>query len=452
MALGLMGERISVNGQTGWDGKNYAELTLHLEKKWKEKSIDSYLFQRILPSAVGHHVLKGLQSLDSGYKPVVRYFLWANALLVLVCIWVYFKIVDLLKWNTPKMLIGFAAMFFNFAILKQTWYYPVLTDVFAFTCGMVLLYFYLRGNQLGMFVIMIMGSFVYPLFLLSSILLFLKLPFDVAKYFRVLIGILLLCWTVLFFSYLVDSSFIHEKYKMHVNNQLIYLSAALTILYLYRITRYVNSQWIAEQTKELHHNWLWLIASIVFFTIQFYWIRQISVPEEVFTSQTFLLNIFQQSFSNPLAFLVFHTTYFGPLVLLMVFVKNTARVCWSNGFLLYILGYLLLSIGTESRQFINVWPFMVIWFLQGLDDKLISKKFTLMFVITAIFLSKFYIPINRPDIFLTYQYDQFPEQLYFMNHGPFATDFAYAINLSICLISGLFLYFSFTKSQNQPHI
>jgi len=452
MTIGLMGERILVNGKTGWDGKNYAELTIHLEKKWKEKSIDSYLFQRILPSAVGHFVLKGMQSLNSGYKPIVLYFLWANALLVLVCIWVYFKIVNLLKWNTPKMLIGFAALFFNFAILKQTWYYPVLTDVFAFTCGMLLLYFYLRRNQLGMFFIMIIGSFVYPLFLLSSILLFLKLPFDVAKYFRILIGVLLICWTVLFFSYLVDSSFIHEKYKMHVNNNWIYLSAVLTIIYLYRITRYFSGQLITEQVEQLHHYRLWLMVSIAYFILQFYWIKQLSIPEEVFTPQTFLLNIFQQSFSNPLAYLVFHATYFGPLVLLMVFVKNYSKASWSNGFLLYIFSYLLLSIGTESRQFINVWPFMVIWFLQSMDGTAVSKKFTFVFVIVAIVLSKFFIPINHPDIFVTYQYDQFPEQLYFMNHGPFATDIAYAINLCICLTFGLILYFSFTKSQKQPLI
>jgi len=104
---------------------------------------------------------------------------------------------------------------------------------------------------------------------------------------------------------------------------------------------------------------------------------------------------------------------------------------------LFLFCYSVLALGSETRQFINAWPAFVCVALLWLTEYRVKPIFAWMWVIISLALSHFYLQINSAGIFETYQYGKFPEQYYFMHHGPFATDQSYLINLLQVIVAAL---------------
>ena len=67
-------------------------------------------------------------------------------LLMLISVSFYIKIADEMKSSIKGKWAGFFAMFLNYVVSKQFYYYPVLTDQMAFTLGLLLLFFYIRNK------------------------------------------------------------------------------------------------------------------------------------------------------------------------------------------------------------------------------------------------------------------------------------------------------------------
>ena len=71
------------------------------------------------------------------------------------------------KWFGIISLIG------NYAILKWSYYYPVLTDISSYTLGMSMVYFYLTNRSYLQLIIAAIGIFTFPLCAYFSLLLIL---------------------------------------------------------------------------------------------------------------------------------------------------------------------------------------------------------------------------------------------------------------------------------------
>jgi hypothetical protein len=453
---GVFSERIPVNSGTGWDGKHYATLAKDIDQLWAEKQIDSYQFYRLLPPACAHVVLKTFHLLPAEAHHVVNVFMGMNIFLLLFMAVLFFKLCSILNISREAEIIGFSALFFNFAVLKQTFYYPVLTDVFAYFFGLLLVYGFFARNRTVQFLALFGGSFTYPLFFVTGIFLFINPDTKVLRnLFSQLVQVLSALVPVLFLALFVaygvwDASFIQPQYRMHVNDTIIYLSVILAMFVLYRIMKsFELAASIQQDAKSEYRNIvLASVISISYFIVQWTIAKLYTVPETVFTTSTFLLNIFQQSFAQPLGFLVFHTLYLGPLVLIIVYhyrslLQNIS--VHSFGLLLFVFIYSLLALGTETRQFINAWPVMVVMALLWLTPLKIGLRHAMLFAFTSVMLSRFYLPVNRSGIYETYEYGKFPEQLYFMNHGPFSTDKSYYIGLVMVLFTAAVLWFTLVR-------
>lgn len=444
VVYGHFSERIPSNNQTGWDGKLYADLVVSLDKQWQNNEIDGYLFQRILPSAIGYiYFHKLLNKKDVSRKDAVNFFLWLNTLLIAFAVWGFLLLSRKLLWNLHTEIIGFAALFFNYAILKQAWYYPVLTDIMAFTLGLWLVYFFLSEMYIPSALICIAGAFVYPLFLPTAILLFIHVSRSLfhSKKITYLVRITLLSLlSILLYAYLFyPDQILHPRYIMQVNKSLLPLSVVGLVAYLWHITKPLKKTDLVEE-KRLARSIVAFLLLAVFIAIQLY-IRKCLPQETNFTATVFGMNIFQQAISNPLAFVIYHTVYVGPMVMLMLVWKWD----WvhTKHFLLFVFAYLLLCLGTESRQFINAWPLLVVVFLQTVNSKKLHPLFVATFVVLSLVQSHFFLLINEPGIYETYEYGKFPEQRYFMHHGPFATPYSYVINTSGSVLMALILYLAY---------
>jgi hypothetical protein len=448
-------ERIPSNNQSGWDGKHYADLVVEMNVKWQQQEIDAYLFQRILPSAIGytlfHHIIK---KPNVSRSDAVTYFLWLNTVLIALSVLAFFLISKYLQWSTLTEIILFTAMFFNFAILKQTWYYPVLTDVFAFALGIWLIYCYLKQWHATVYIIACAGAMVYPLFLPSVLLLYSYKPWVLMQNGKLsnVLRMLVLGGVVTFiFLYLtIPDKLLHPRYVMNVNKAMIPLSIVALFAYLWHVIRPINSQKIQTYFHTSYANFIGIMM-LLSYVLYHLLVLQKLPQEENFTSRVFLLNIMQQSISNPLAFIVYHTIYLGPMILVMLVTRwhKTQHV----HVVFFALAYVMLGIGTETRQFINAWPVLLVAFAPALNNINTNRAFVYIFVALSLIQSHFYLPINREGIYESYQYGKFPEQFYFMHHGPFATHTSYAINAACCVLMGLILYLAYRyKNKNRISI
>src|SRR5262249_2247085 len=138
--------------------------------------LDGYYVQRVLPSAVLHHVLRLLAIPPT--KPVIVWsFGLLNAALLALTAYIWCRVADQLGVGGRGRWLGFVGLFVNYAVLKMAAYYPVLTDIPAFAVGMLMLSCYLGRRHLALAAVTALGSFVWPTLFYQGAL-FLLFPRD----------------------------------------------------------------------------------------------------------------------------------------------------------------------------------------------------------------------------------------------------------------------------------
>lgn len=457
--LGISGEKIPVNNHTGWDGKHYANLTIQFEELAGQKQIDSYQYQRVLTPVVIHYTAKA-----TGFKltpeNIVSAFSVYNFILIIACALLFFDLCFSLQIKQAIEIIGFSGLFFNYFILKNTGYYPVLTDCTAFFMGCCVTWLFIKQKNNLLFVVSLIGQFCYPLFLVASLPLALAIRNNTITHFlqrfylyNIGAGICILLVLAGLYPILFIPNTLLPQYTLELNKLFLPLSIGLVGFYLWRsITLFTGIPTLQLNTL----SWKILLAKTLgifaFIYVTNHIIRQISIPEEVFTPIVFVYNILQQSIDNPLVFLIAHITYLGPaLILLLIFYKPVLKtvVALGDSAIAYFILLLVLSIGSETRQFIHFYPFIIVVLVITLNQYQINLSLAIVFSGLSLLASKCWFPINREGSFIQYLYGQFPDQYYFMNHGPFMSDASYAINTGIVVLQGLLIWKLFLATKRQ---
>ena len=165
LSLGLYslfwGEKISAGNGLGFDGSQYASMTREIGSLIITGQLGSYYAQRILPSAIVHGMLR-LSGVADDNENIIRCFELYNLLLVVGACRIWKRCADKLSLSVAGRWIGFSGVFLNFQCSKQTFFYPVLTDVTALFAGMLLLMFYLERKPIGLLVTTVLGAFAWP--------------------------------------------------------------------------------------------------------------------------------------------------------------------------------------------------------------------------------------------------------------------------------------------------
>lgn len=449
-AIGYHAEQIPVNKGMGWDGKHYANLAINFDSLAIHRQIDHYQYQRILTPVLIHYACKAV-----GYNlttdSVVGVFALYNFALLIGCCFIFFSLSNFLKLQTSIECIGFAALFYNYFILKNTPYYPVLTDVSAFFAGMSLTFFFVKNRPKAMGIVLFLGHFCFPLFLLSSTPLLLNSRKNSLFYY---VNVKLWVYAIIallvtgFAFILFYPNLLLPQYTLALNRYALPLSIFLIVAFILRA--FIPFQKSNRASTSFNPLPFTLIAAGValFYLVCTVLIKQISIPEEVFTPKVFLFNILQQAIDNPLVSIISHVIYLGPAILIIIwkypfFVRTIQS--FGDSAIVYFLIIVLLSIGSETRQFIHFYPFLIMMLLITLNQFPISMKQSALFVMLSICVSQFWLTINTPAIFAQYDYGHFPDQAYFMHHGPFMSDLSYLLNAGVLLLNGLFVYLLFQK-------
>lgn len=456
---GFWFEKIPVNNHTGWDGKHYANLTIHFEELAAQHRIDSYQYQRILTPAVIFYTAK-LSGITLNGDNIVQAFSAYNAILLLLCVLLFFHLSTFLKLSVPTEIIGFSCLFFNYVILKNTSYYPVLTDTTAFFFGFLLVYCFIRQKDTVLFLLTLLAQFCYPLLLVVSTPLVLGIRNNAISnrlqkfaLYKVLAVILMLILLLGYFNILFVPNSILPKYTMELNRYLLPFSIAGVFLYIWKgFSAIGNVSTPTHTTLDFKTPIVKLITLFAFMFLCTYGISKISIPEDVFTPVVFINNVLQQSIDNPFVFFVAHCIYLGPgLLLILLLYKPFIQTLTKSGdsAILYFILALLFSIGSETRQFIHFYPFVIVILLITINSYRLSSRVAILFALCSLLVSKVWLPINRTDSFTQYLYGQFPDQYYFMNHGPFMSDASYLINAGVVVLELVIVWFLIIKRKDE---
>ena len=435
------GEKIPINGGLGWDGRAYASMAQSLNLR----AFDTYYFQRTLPSILVHFALVvSRQPLDDQHV-ILAFGLLNLGAMLLACI-LYRGIADELGLENVGFWFGFVAIFVNFASLKMTWYYPVLTDATAAALALAMLLFYLRRQTSLLLLVALLGAYTWPTLFDAGIFLlaFQREPIvekdeGTSKWLAVGLATSVCAVAVLHFYVM------HRPVEAGVPQPIrvaIPLSLLISALYVYSgsavLIKGINWRaWMGSFT--LGRAAIAVAFVLLVKTPVYLWANHLL--RAVSTLGTIDRTV-RHSVAKPLVFMVSHPMYFGPMFLLLVFYwKPFSQIIrgYGIGLVLIIWMGVYTSLIPESRQSI---PSYVIAapFLGLLVDKLaLPGRFLWLTGALAIVSTRVWMRMNLPA-FDDQQYQGFPFQNYFMMQGPWMSNQMYLFQGAIVLVAAALLY------------
>ncbi len=450
-------ELVSEANGLGWDGVEYAQNIKQMKETILDKRLDSYRFQRLLPQLL---VYLGLSSLSATItdQTIVRGFILLNTMAIALSLWLWHQIAKLLGLGVKSQILGWIALFINFATVKMPFYTPVLCDTTALAFGMAILYFFLKKKSIPLLLVSLLGAFCFPTLLYTGLLLFtfpyqsFSKPTADAGRIGVLFSVTISAGFLLFILLLRQAG--HTYLVNPMSNVTLVASVCCAMIYLYIATLPLHVS-LSIKTLPLAElrSYRTVVAVIVLLVVRgiIYAFSSGNTPR--LNYKGFLAHVALEAVTNPLAFLVAHVVYLGPAVLLVIYawgkiVQSAKEMGW--GFFVVFSLFTLLSIGSESRQFITSWPLFVVALCVTLDKHPLPDLFYAVLFLLSLAFSKIGFPLN----ILSFSGNllRLPEQRYFMHHGPWMSDDAYFGQGFVIVICFGLLYFLFlrrTKIQKQ---
>jgi hypothetical protein len=438
------GEVLQVNNGFGWDGTVYAAIVRNFPDLVFGGQLDSYRIQRIFPSGAVHYGLRMSGLSPAADAHILRGFQVYNMLLLIAGVYAWNGIAARLGLSARGTWLGLAAIYVNFAVMKMTFYSPVLTDTTALVAGMFLLYGHLSEHAWLVWLVGFLGAFSWPLVLPTALVL-LALPRTVAEpaadsgrvsVWWCLAGGLAVAmtaaWRVFVTGQEIDGA--EPVWRCWAP-----LAAVLLCVYLTAATWFlVDRDAISRLVRLLCQPRLRSALAALSLVAAVAWLRiVVLVPSgaQGFTLKQFLCAILVSSVAKPGVFLLAHVVYFGPIVLATVFLWP--RVCerirrQGLGMVIVVGAGVLLSVASESRQLLSFLPFAAAFTVQTIDDLPRQRWHDALFLATALVLSKCWLPLNWGVP--TGNILEFPDQLYFMNQGPWMSNGAYLVQGAIVLL------------------
>ncbi len=438
----VLGEKIEANDGFGMDGSTYGEWAANFDESVILGGLDDYAVQRVLPSAVVHYSLR-LLSADLTETNVIRGFGALNIALITVSALFWSLIANALDIGPRGRVFGFVCLFINYAILKFASYYPVLTDVPCFAISLGMLYCYLTSKRLGLFALTAAGSIVWPtLFYEGALfLLFPRRADDVPAapapnklnwipaWLIAAAASIYMTWLIFYTDIRLAGStetppyaavsiafcFIYLLFGSCMlldSHRLFQLGAAikramnpsflLSLLFLLGINRSLAALSAGAS-----------VNSLGFSSLGFGWAA----------TEAALAGILK-----PLIFFVAHVIYFGPFIILAAFwFRPLCRSIHEQGLgltLCVLVGFVM-SIHSESRKIINFVP-LIVPFVAKLSDRTDWRPYHYwLFGFISIVFSKVWLSIGGAPI--TFDPSNYPDQLYYMSHGPYMANETYVI-------------------------
>jgi hypothetical protein len=164
-----------------------------------------------------------------------------------------------------------------------------------------------------------------------------------------------------------------------------------------------------------------------------------------------LLTVAVGTVAKPGVFLVAHVAYFGPWLLLAAMLwKPICRLIHQQGvgLTLAVLAGFLHGLDSESRHAIYLAPMLVPFLAKATDSLGWKTNAYAGLAIVSALASKVWLTIKGPFLDNAFFY---PDQLYWMQHGPFMTHAMYLAQGAAVIAAGTWIYIAYVRSGASTH-
>lgn len=442
---------LPIEYSTIFDEHQYIDIAGNFKDHIDQQDFKPYYNSRSLLPTLAYYILD-FANLDHSSQNIRNVFLVFNFCSIILAIFIYFKISIVKKYSAGVTALGFCFLFVNFFILKFSTYYPVLMDVFGFTSGLLLYYFHLIKNKFLFYFTLMLSLFIFPttvLFvfalIITSFFVFNKRGWKMEKnikYYTLLIFVPVILVLMGFSAFLIFNDNLPNNATQSAPH-LIPATLIVLLLFIYYCIRQLLPLFDGLNWNRKFYLQAALYIPIALYLVYFFLTKYMSLHFDganTLSAQGFLYNLLSQFLSFPLKFLVSHFIYYGLIVCFIVYFRKkffeTARQ--TDLFVkLVVLFFVILSFGTETRQFLQLFPFIVFVLLDGLKKFEWNTKFLLIVFLFQLVWSRFWYSINVSNGFLSQDGDcflRFPAQRYFQFQGPW-------MSTSNAIIYGVLLMF-----------
>lgn len=425
-----------------FDEKSYIEIVRNFSKSFFERSFNPYYISRLLMPGIAHFIHR-LLGIAFTLQTIQGLFIILNGLAIFISLYFYYKIVKIKGYSKNITILGFCFLFVNFFVLKLSNYYPILMDLFGFTSGIILYYYYTIKNRTAFLLILMISMFVFPTTFLiavsliaSSFISFNEKGLAIEKNFNKYVYLVFALCIVFELLYLYSNYnlFIAAAKKDYTVQSALFLIPVTFILlnsFIFFTIRYILNllNGLNINRKGFFSPYLIFpsVILVLFFVVSKFITVNFKDPHTL-SSGEFLFNLMFQAFSFPLKFLITHFIYYGLFVVFIIYYRKlffSYAAKNSDSFLktITILFSVFFILGTETRQFLQFFPFIVFIFLDSLKKVDFSRYQLAGIFVFQLIWSRFWYKINVPEGFLDKALSErnffgFPAQKYFQFQGP----------------------------------
>ena len=464
-----LGERIGVNGGQGWDGMSY---TMWAQDFWHHvvlEKLTRYHSQRVLPSAIVHYGLR-LAGQPTDVSHVIVGFQALNIAMLMLAAGLWAQLGAVMQWGRPARWVGFVALFACFANARHALYYPTLTDPMAFTLGMALVWGYLTDRRWAAWLAGLLGIPTWPaLPPIAMVMLMLprattSVPPGPARRTRLRHGVALALAAggTAVFLLTARRYLLHpvpgvgdEKFAQWVRRDLLVPTVAGLIAMLgggaYVLLRDPRVLQLRGYLGQLSPRRMLGSAAAVacLLALRYAWVDAIGTRGEGPSTAQFLCEHTLAALRGPLWGPVHHVVYYGPLIAVAALAWNRVTRTAAGlgpGAVIVLAVTLAFAAGSNSRQWNHLVPFLFAMTIAA-TAPLWTVRRAICFLLVALPWSKLWLQIgyDRPLAFW-----EFPNQRYFMNHGPYASDSMYLVHLVAAVVSTLVLGWILLRASRPP--
>ncbi len=429
MIFQILGEKVPVNEGAYGDGVFYREVAVSFLDQIEDESYNMVQIQRLLPFAMVNMIFS-LFGFDHDYDSLMSGMLIFHFLMLIPGIYWYFSLTNKMRLRSSMTFLGFILLFVNFAILKETWYNPFSTDFTALILGIGQVNYFVRHERQKLFLVSIIGGFVWPTLLLTGLIL-IFLPSDSMQlhegprpksFFPILASAVFLLLLILISSF--TGRFASGETWNIVLHKLSLLSmVAFAFIFMFKNPIQWKVSWLLFRKKLKSQKAIRLLMILLAFVFVVF---LLSGSNHNINTEGLMQGYFGGMLRYPLDFLVGHLMYFGFIIpLSLVFfprmVKEMAKL--GMGFTVVCLILFILVLHPESRLLMPLIPFLVFLLLKALRAYRILDKDLYIVAGLNVFLSAFWWPLNvkgMSEALSSFQREvihAFPAQRYWMHFG-----------------------------------
>ncbi|MBF0386020.1 MAG: hypothetical protein HQL27_09155, partial [Candidatus Omnitrophica bacterium] len=409
------GERLGASFGILGDENIYYLISLDLERILFSFGLDRYYVQRILPPFLVHLFAK-ITSTSLTVDNTVNIFCIFNVVLQVLTAHFWLLICKNLRIGINGVWVGFITLYVNYAILKYLPFTQVTTDMFAYFLGVLIVYLYLESKTFPLFLVSFIGSFAWPTVYWIGFI-FLLFPRS-EKVFRPEQGAKHNCGYILFpalFAFSLgiiymkvlkplysSEAFSRGMFQFGAVKPLsgfLFLSVMAAVGYIFLSLRTLFRNGFALLSGDAGRKEILkqiFLAAMLIFTVKTT-INYFSAISQHFNWNTFFENRLIFSISAPFFFLIAHVTYFGPIIILMMF--SFRKVCdeiikCGTGMILVAAFILVASLDSESRHLIFFFPILVPFAIKAVEGVFVSLKKMIFFCVLSLIFSKIWLTIG----------------------------------------------------------